>query len=134
MTEKLRTDAGGEAFRTSYFSSKQPYFERYVSLLMRLGRPAEAFAVAERARGRSLLDTLASMRSRIASVALPALLAGKDRIERRLSYQSQQLLSLTRGKEDAAREAALRGAIDELLAERDRVEREIRASDPRTLG
>ncbi|MCX6628983.1 MAG: CHAT domain-containing protein, partial [Candidatus Solibacter sp.] len=131
ITETLRTAAGGEGFRTSYFSSKQPYFEHYVSLLMRLGRPAEAFAVAERARGRSLLDTLASVRPRIASVATPALLARKGSIERRLSYQSQQLLSLTRAKEDAAREAALRGTIDELFAERDRVEREIRDSDPR---
>ena len=130
LVETLRSSAGGEAFRTSYFSSKHVYFERYTDLLMRSGRPEEALAAAERARGRTLLDLLASAGRRIAPAAGPALLARKDRIERRLNDRSQRLLSLTGATPDAARESALRAEIDELLAESDTVESEIRKSDP----
>lgn len=130
ITEALRTVAGGEGFRTSYFASKQVYFDRYVALLMKLGRTSDAFAVSERARGRALLDILSSMRQRIRSAADPVLLTRKDRIERDLNFQSQQLLSLTRGKPDSAREASLRASIDDLFADLDQVEGEIRRGDP----
>jgi len=132
MTEMLRATAGGDGFRTSFFSSKQAYFERYVALLIRMRRPAEALAVAERARGRTLLDILSSARRGIPLAANASLVARKDQVERRLNYLSQQLLSLSRTKPDSAREAALHRDIDELFAQREVVEYEIRKTGPKS--
>ena len=90
LVETLRSSAGGEAFRTSYFSSKHVYFERYTDLLMRLGRPEEALAAGPgtgRAGAPCWTSALAGWR--IAPAAGPALLARKDRIKRRLNDRSQ---------------------------------------------
>ena len=62
LIESLRGEASSSGLRASYFASVREHYELYVEILMQLGRiqpsaelTAEAFAISERARARSLL-------------------------------------------------------------------------------
>ena len=66
LIERLRTQAGGEELRASYLASVQNCFELRVDVLARLHKlnpsqnyAADALQTSERARARSLLDTVA---------------------------------------------------------------------------
>ncbi|MCK7472212.1 MAG: hypothetical protein MZU95_16710 [Desulfomicrobium escambiense] len=65
MAESLRTGVESRDLRASYFASVQPYHMLHMDVLMRLhkrhpreGLAAAAFEASERARARSLLDSL----------------------------------------------------------------------------
>jgi hypothetical protein len=65
MIESLRAKVISHELRASYFASKQNLYEFYINLLMSLDRlhPSEGFDAAaleasERARARTLLETL----------------------------------------------------------------------------
>ena len=131
IVETLRTNVPGEDFRISYFASKQPYYERYIDLRMRLGDGRDAFNAVERARARALLDSLSADRARI-RVDLPApLLDRRLRLERLLNFKSQQLISMARQASDPSREARLRAEIDESLADYNLLDADIRRQSPR---
>ncbi len=66
VAESLRTEVESRDLRSSYFASVYPYHELRIDVLMRLHRAgggkalaAAAFEASERARARSLLDSLA---------------------------------------------------------------------------
>jgi hypothetical protein len=66
ILESLRTKIGIRALRSSFFASKQDYYEFYIDLLMRMhkerpleGYDALALHAVERARSRTLLEALA---------------------------------------------------------------------------
>lgn len=66
IVEHLRTRITGQELRGSYFASVHQFFESYIDVLMRLhrlnragGYDALALQAAERARARTLLDSLA---------------------------------------------------------------------------
>lgn len=61
LVESLRPGSGGgEATRAAFLGKYADLYERLVALEAGRGRVAEAFAAAERGRGRALLDLLAS--------------------------------------------------------------------------
>lgn len=67
--EPLRTNVTSEDLRTNYFSTKVDYYELYIDLSMRLAERnndaslmAAGFEASERARARSLIETLAKAR------------------------------------------------------------------------
>lgn len=69
IIEPLRNNVTSEALRTSYFATKVDYYELYIDLNMRLAvandepsRVAAAFEASERARARTLIETLARAR------------------------------------------------------------------------
>jgi CHAT domain-containing protein/tetratricopeptide (TPR) repeat protein len=69
IIEPLRTHVTSEDLRTNYFSTKVDYYELYIDLSMRLAESssnaqltAAAFEASERARARSLIETLAKAR------------------------------------------------------------------------
>lgn len=69
LIESLRTDAPGPSLRSSFFASRQRYYEEYIDLLMELhGRQPEAgwdrlaLEASEQTRARSFLDTLGGAR------------------------------------------------------------------------
>ena len=63
LVETLRpASGGGEATRAAFIGKYTDLYERLVALEASRGNIAEAFAVAERGRGRALLDLLASAR------------------------------------------------------------------------
>jgi CHAT domain-containing protein len=134
LVETLRSNVPGDEFRAFYFASKQPYYERYIDLQMRMDRPAGAFNTAEQARGRALLDLIFESRNRIQGDISPALRAQQLRLERQLNFKSQQIISMSRQPTNAEHEAPLRSEIDKLLAEYNLVEAEIRQQSPRYAG
>jgi CHAT domain-containing protein len=60
VIEKQRSSIRSEAGRIGYVGDKQAVYEELVSLLVLAKRPAEAFEYVERAKGRALVDLLAS--------------------------------------------------------------------------
>jgi CHAT domain-containing protein/Flp pilus assembly protein TadD len=58
ILESLRGEAPIQALRTTYLASRHDYYEFAVDLLMELGLAARAWEVAERARARSLLESV----------------------------------------------------------------------------
>jgi CHAT domain-containing protein/Tfp pilus assembly protein PilF len=56
--ESVRSEIHEERFRTGYLEDKQKVYVAMVRLLLRLGRPAEAFQYSERLRARGYLDLL----------------------------------------------------------------------------
>ncbi|HOI73688.1 MAG TPA: CHAT domain-containing protein [Syntrophales bacterium] len=60
VIEKQRSSIRSEAGRIGYVGDKQAVYQELVTLLVAGNRPAEAFEYVERAKGRALVDLLAS--------------------------------------------------------------------------
>jgi CHAT domain-containing protein len=63
VIEKQRASITTEAGRIGYVGDKQAVYQELVALLVNAGRPAEAFEYVERAKGRALVDLLASQKN-----------------------------------------------------------------------
>jgi CHAT domain-containing protein len=61
--ERVRGNYGSGELRVSFASDRAGVYADLVVVLLRLGRPAEAFEVADLAHGRALLDHIASARA-----------------------------------------------------------------------
>ena len=66
--ERVRGRYGSGVLRTSYLAGKQGAYADLAEVLRRLGRTEEAFEVADAARGRALVEGLASAQGAAASV------------------------------------------------------------------
>jgi CHAT domain-containing protein/tetratricopeptide (TPR) repeat protein len=134
LVEDLRVDVASLDLRASYLASIRERQELEIELLTRLdardaaaGYDRLAFEAAERARARSLLDSLAEARAQIREGVDPALVAREASLRQELNAKARRLMSLSQG--DKA--AALEKEIDELrLAHRELRDR-IRAESPR---
>jgi len=70
--ERVRRNYGSGELRTSYLSGRSAVYADLVVVLLRLGRTAEAFEVADAARGRGLLEHLATVRTEARTASGPA--------------------------------------------------------------
>ncbi|MFI5006978.1 MAG: CHAT domain-containing protein [Solirubrobacterales bacterium] len=109
VVEELRANAvGPDADRAAFLVPHAAPYQELVSLLADGGRPWEALAVAERSKGRVLLDVLAGGRTSIG-----AALREDERVEERrleaslLTVNSELRALLLSPKRDAARAARL---------------------------
>ena len=136
LVEQVRSKAGAQEDRASYFATQQSMGEFYIDLLMRMhkqdpnaGHDAEAFQAAERERARSLLEMLAEARVDIRQGVDPKLLRREHEIAGLLNSNAQRLLTLHgAGTEDKA--AALKKEISDLERESQQLELAIRKSSP----
>lgn len=135
VIESLRTKVASQDLRASYFATVRQQYEFYIDLLMRLHRqrPAEgfdraAFEASERARARSLLETLADARVGVLRQADPALLEREHSLRAELSEKAEQRIRLEGGGGSEAEAVALAKQIDELAYRLGEVEAQIRAS------
>lgn len=131
--ETLRREPGSLDLRATYFASQQGLHEQLVDLLLELhrrrpaaGYAAEALAVSERARARSLLDMLAAAEGDPGQGADPALLAEEEVVGRRLAAAERRRRRLADSGAPDERSTAARAEVDALLRERERIEAEIR--------
>ena len=90
VVEKVRGNAVGQGLRAAYLATKEDSYKFYVDLLMQMNEanPGEgldglALQASERARARSLLDTLNQAGADIKQGADPALLERRRRVSRR---------------------------------------------------
>ncbi len=135
--ERLRTLAFGDYFRASYFSTKQKFFDEYVSLLMELhkrepdaGWDARAFEAAARARARALLESLLEVRGQIRVGMASDLLTREEKARRHLNFLAERQALLSREPSGAA-EGSWRAEIAAAEREYHEIEAEIRQKSPR---
>lgn len=136
--ETSRATIVSRELRTSFFSSKHAYYDLGVSIWMRLdakepkhGYDAKAFAVAERASSRALLDEMAS-----ASAVVPAfakasadLLREQKQNQSRLDALFARLRRLADDPEkNSAQLSRVRAEIEQQLAASDALDARIRAA------
>jgi tetratricopeptide (TPR) repeat protein len=97
FVEALRTKISNHTLRTSYLASVQKYYELRIDVLMRLYAEtkdktleAQAIGYSERARARSLLDTVIEADANIREGVERGLLEQEAALQRRLSLLAQR--------------------------------------------
>ena len=138
LVESTRVNVRNQNLRTSFFGKTQGYYHFYIQLLMKLhlanpttGYDRQAFQVNERARARSLLDTLTETRARIRQGVNPELLAQERTLQQNLADQSERLTRLTNGKAPGEAQAEARKSVDALVLQYEMLLSKIRQQSPR---
>ncbi|MCP4660021.1 MAG: CHAT domain-containing protein [bacterium] len=138
--EDLRTKPASQDLRSSYFATKQVFYDFYIDLLMELdalhpaaGHDAEALAASERAHARSLLETLIESGADLRRGADPALRVRERELERRINskeFQRLQLIEVRSTPETPEQLATVGRELRSLLREYEKVRGQIRISSP----
>jgi len=138
IVENLRTTYTNQYLRAAYFATVQNSYEFYIDLLMRLhqqdpaaGHDAVALQASERARARTLLDTLAEAGADIRQGVDPQLVERESSLQRQLNLKAQQQAKLLGGQHTAEQAAALAREIEALTGEYQQLQAQIRRTSPR---
>ncbi len=101
IIESQRTKVSSQELRTSYFASVQDYYQFKIDLLMQLhqkqpnkGYNAIALETSDRARARSLLETLTEANANIRKGVDPQLLATERRTQQQLDAIEKRRIEL----------------------------------------
>ena len=136
--ESLRAMIVSQDWRASYLASKRDYYEFYIDLLMRLhqespakGHDAAALQASERARARSLLETLSEVRIDIREGVDPQLLAREQALQHQINHKEMQRIGLLSGKLTQEQTQRLEKELNALLTSYNEVRAQIRARSPR---
>jgi CHAT domain-containing protein/Tfp pilus assembly protein PilF len=138
IIESLRANSIRQESRASYFATLHEYYESYIDVLMEQHRQkpsaaidAEAFAVSERARARSLLELLTESRADIRQGVEPALLERERSLQQRLNARAAAQVELLNRKHTSAQAEAAAKEIASLTDEYEEIRAQIRKSSPR---
>ncbi|MBI3949049.1 MAG: CHAT domain-containing protein [Acidobacteria bacterium] len=138
IIESLRSSVASQELRTSYFASKGNHYGFYTDLLMRLhqrqpsaGHEAVALQASERARARSLLETLAEARANIGQSVDPSLLERERTLQQQLNAKEQRRMQLLSGKHTEEQATVAEKEVRELLTQYQEVQAQIRVKSPR---
>jgi CHAT domain-containing protein len=130
--EALRDESESEDLRSSYFATKQHYFDLYIDVLMRLheqnpnaGFDTQALALNERRRARSLLEILTESKTENQSPADP---------ERARQQRLQQQINAVEAKLESARAAGREAGIVTLEGKQSTLLVELAGSEARSRG
>ncbi len=136
--EGLRAAVGSPVLRSSFRAAKAAVYETWIAVLMDLdraepgrGHDAAALAAAERAKARSLLESLGEARAELRLGADPALLAAERRARQEVNARELDRLERRRAGAPPERLEAAAAALETAVAELRRVEAELRAGSPR---
>jgi tetratricopeptide (TPR) repeat protein len=134
IIEKLRTSLASSGLRTFYFSSIRQHYDLHIDSLMRAGTGRDissAFELSERARARTLLDSITETRLSISEDVDQALAARgtslRASIEAKLERYSQ-LLSAGSGSKELS---AVSDELRRLNAEYEELQGQLRIRSPR---
>jgi CHAT domain-containing protein/tetratricopeptide (TPR) repeat protein len=119
--ERVRGNIGSGALRTTYVADRAAVYGDLVVTLLRIGRGSEAFEVADAARGRALLEHLATARREISAtqnrvIRGEGLLKEIDELTAQLRT-AQQVPARERGSADKQRVTELTRRLDRAEAE-----------------
>lgn len=138
IVESLRRNVGDRDLRTSFFASKQDYYEFYIDLLMQLhreepkeGYDGKALEVSERSRSRSLLDVLAEANADIRSGGDPALLQRERQLQQQLNVLEQRRIKIASGQFPLDQKIDINREVEVILQEYRSVQNLIRRTSPR---
>ena len=137
IAESQRSKVSSQDLRSSYFATVRNTFDLQVDVLMRMHNTntrselnAEAFAISEKARARTFLESLREAQANVREGVDRALLFRERKLNEAVNGKAQyQLQLLSAGKKDEA--TGVGKELDVLLAELARVRDEIRTASPR---
>lgn len=121
---------GREEDRSRYRAEHVRYYQRYMKLLLELGRPQEAFEELEGSRARTLLEMLSHSRVDVNQGVEPGLLESERRVRHQLNVKAENKLRLLNGAGTSKQIAVLDREIEELLLEHQRLQAQIKATNP----
>ena len=134
--ESVRAKVISPELRLSFFAGSQDYYDFYIDLLMLLhkqrpndGYDGKALQAAERARARSLLDTLMEANADIRQGVDAALLQREREIQQRLNAKAQIQMQLSQRRSET-QAVAIAAEIEGLIKEFQQVEAQIRKTSP----
>jgi len=124
--------------RASYFALRREYYESYIDILMEqrrqnpaAGFDAEAFAVSERARARSLLELLMESRIDIRQGVDSSLLEREHSLQKLLNAKAAAQVALLSRKHTPAQADAAAKEIASIATEYEELRAKIRERNPR---
>jgi CHAT domain-containing protein/tetratricopeptide (TPR) repeat protein len=137
IIESLRLKIAGPDFRSSFLASVLKAYESYIDLLMHLHklRPADgldrlAFQVAEKARARSLIESLIEARADIRKGGDPSLFERERSLRSLLDAKIERRVRLLSGKHSIEQATVATKEVEALLSEYKEVQSQIRAKSP----
>ncbi|MBD2458861.1 tetratricopeptide repeat protein [Nostoc sp. FACHB-87] len=137
-TENLRAKIVSPELRTSYFATKQKYYQFKIDLLMQLhkqnpskGYDAQALETSERARARSLVELLKEANANIREGIKPELLARERNLQQKFDALEKQRLELASRPNTEKQIAGIKQQIDQLLDDYQQLRTEIRLNSQR---
>jgi len=138
LIESMRTNIVSQGLRASYFASRHEFFESYIGVLMQLHKQnpaamfdADALAVSERARARSLLELLGEARADIRQGIDGSLLERERSLQQLLNAKAGAQFALLNRKHTPAQAEAAAKEIAALTDEYEEIRAQIRKSSPR---
>jgi CHAT domain-containing protein len=137
IAESLRENVVSSNLRVSYLASVRDYYELYIDLLMQMHRrdPRSGFdklalGVSERARARALLDSLSESKENIRLHGDAQLLARARQLQLQLASEADLQIRLLSNQISKERVEAARKKLTEIEREYERVQTQIRLSNP----
>ena len=137
IAESLRANVASEDLRASYFATVRQAYELYVDILMQQhkaspseGFAAKAFAISEKARARSFLESLHESQTNIREGVDTALLARERSLEETLNAKAERQMQLLASKDKVEAEKVAK-EINSLTIEYAEVRDQIKATSPR---
>ena len=137
IVESLRTKVVSPDYRADYFASKRDYYELLLEVLTRLNNKsrqadfaAETFRISERARARTLLDSIKETQLNLREGVDAELLNQERKLGEELDAMAERIPQLkAAGKNDEA--TALGDELRKLTTDYDEVRARIKAKSPR---
>jgi CHAT domain-containing protein/Tfp pilus assembly protein PilF len=137
LVESLRRKVTSQDLRASYFATVRQHYELYIDILMksqkqdaRAGFETAAFDISERARARSLLESLTEAHSDIRQGVEPALLDQERDLEQAINAKAQLHAQLV-ASQDNAEAQTVATQLNQLTTEYDEVKAQIKLKSPR---
>ena len=137
IIEDLRTNVSAQDLRSSFFASKQDYYEFYIDLLMERhernperGYNAKALEAKERASARSLLDLLSEANVDVRTGVDRNLIEQEKILRQQLGALEERKLKTLRDNYEESLAKQLNGELDDLLLAYRDVRARIRAANP----
>lgn len=136
MIEAMRQRINLPELRSSFFSTMQDTFDVYVDALMQLDKQspgkyaATALQGVERARARTLIDTLIESNANIKAGVDPQLIEQERTLIKQVGTQATALTRLLSGKYAEEQKSAASKQLESLQRQYEEVEARIRAHSP----
>jgi CHAT domain-containing protein/tetratricopeptide (TPR) repeat protein len=138
IIETIRAEIVIQEFRTSFFASKQDYYELYIDVLMQLHKqqPSKGFdvialQVSERARARSLLDLLKESKADIRQGVDPKLLEQEKNLQVQFNALEKRRIELYSKTPTKSQITDFEREYDALLSQSQDLATQIRSDSPR---
>ncbi|MDY7014527.1 MAG: CHAT domain-containing protein, partial [Cyanobacteriota bacterium] len=138
IIESLRANVASSELRSTFFASKQDYYQFYIDLLMQRhdldparGYDAVALHASERARARSLLDLLAEANADIRQGVNPTLLEQERQLQLQLDAIEKRRVALYSSTPTAEQTARLERERETLISQYRELQGQIRANSPK---